>query len=74
MRQPAQYWVQSVALVEDDMYLFNYHIMCFIRLRNMLLQNLNFYFFYPHDNSSFIPLISIGDKGVSNSSSDKRRV
>ena len=41
------------------MYLFNYHIMCFIRLRNMLLQNLNFYFFIPMTGQISYPLLAL---------------
>ena len=41
------------------MYLFNYKIMCFIRLRNMLLQNLNFYFFIPMTSQVSYPLLAL---------------
>ena len=39
------------------MYLLNYHIMCFIRLRNMLFQNLNFCFFIPLTGQVSYPLL-----------------
>ena len=45
--------------MEDDRYLFNYHTMCFIRLRNMLLQNLNFYFFIPMTGQVSYPLLAL---------------
>ena len=45
--------------MEDDKYLFNYHIMCFIRLRNMLLQNLNFYFFIPMTGQVSYPFLAL---------------
>ena len=44
------------------MYLFNYHIMCFIRLRNMLLQNLNFCFFIPMTGQVSYPLLALMEK------------
>ena len=45
--------------MKDDRYLFNYHIMCFIRLINMLLQNLNFYFFIPMTCQVSYPLLAL---------------
>ena len=45
--------------MEDDRYLLNYHIMCFIRLRNMLLQNFNFYFFIPMTGQVSYPLLAL---------------
>ena len=45
--------------MEDDKYLLNYHIMCFIRLRNMLLQNLNFYFYIPMIGQVSYPLLAL---------------
>ena len=50
---------RGVALVEDERYLFNYHIMCFTRLRNILLQNLNFYFFIPMTGQVSHPLLAL---------------
>ena len=47
------------ALVEDDRYLLNYYIMCFIRLRNMLLQNLNFCFFILMIGQVSYPLLAL---------------
>ena len=44
------------------MYLLNYHIMCFIRLRNMLLQNLNFIFFIPMIGQVSYPLLELVSK------------
>ena len=41
------------------MYLLNYHIMCFIRLRNMLLQNLNLCFFIPMTGQVLYPLLAL---------------
>ena len=41
------------------MYLFNYPIMCFIRLRNMLLQNLNFCFFIPMTGQVSYPFLAL---------------
>ena len=45
--------------MEDDSYLLNYHIMCFIRLRNILLQNLNFYFCIPMIGQVSYPLLAL---------------
>ena len=41
------------------MYLLNYHIMCFIGLRNMLLANLNLYFFIPMIGQVSYPLLAL---------------
>ena len=41
------------------MYLLNYHIMCFIRLRNMLLQNLHFCFLIPMIGQVSYPLFTL---------------
>ena len=57
MRWPPSIGYRGVTLVEDGMHLFNYHIMCSIRLRNMLLQNLNFYFFIPMTGQVSYPLL-----------------
>ena len=62
MRQPPSIGYRGVALVEDDMYILNYHKMCFIRLRNMLLQNLNFYFFIPMIGQVSYPLLALVEK------------
>ena len=59
MPPPPSIGYRGVALVEDDMYLFNYHIMCFIILRNMLLQNLNFCFFIPMTGQVSYPLLAL---------------
>ena len=45
--------------MKDDMYLLNYHIMYFIRLRNMLLQNLNFCYFIPMTGQISYPLLAL---------------